>query len=141
MEPIYLFVYGSLRKGFKNHTLLTTSEYHGEYTSVDNFQMITYKRADFPYLLEESLDDYPTTIIHGEIYKISPDVLQKIDRLEDNTKLYQRKIHKFISTDNQIMEAWVYILIKPEIISYISRQINEDYFVIKSGDWYNFNVP
>lgn len=129
-----VFVYGSLRKGFSNHHFLNNSEYIGDFTSEEQFYLITYKSLSFPYLLEDLEIDRPKSNIKGEIYRVNDDVLSKLDNLESNSVIYQRKKYKFLNEKN-IFEAYVYILIKPPIIDYIKEKIDIDYFLINSGDW------
>lgn len=132
-----VFVYGSLRKGLNNHHFLNNSEYIGDYTSKEQFYLITYKTLKFPYLLEDLEFDRPKTNIKGEIYKVNEDVLKNLDNLESNSVIYQRKKYEFFNDKNSI-EAYVYILIKPPIIDYIKEKIDIDYFLINSGDWIEF---
>ncbi len=141
MENICLFVYGSLRKGFTNHKYLAESEYIGEHASVDQFQLITHKNGNYPYLLDEPLVDYPSTIVHGEIYKINSKVLKNIDSLESNSKIYQRKIYTFINQNNEIIEAWIYILTNYEMTRYIAQKMDKDFVMINSGNWRDFKDP
>ena len=138
MTETYIFVYGSLRKGLKNHHYLENSEYIEEFISDEEFYLLAYENLNFPYLLEELAINKPKTKIKGEIYKINDNVLKKIDNLESNNEIYQRKIHKFSNNKNNDFEAYVYILIKPIIIDYITKNLNKNYFLIESGDWVEF---
>lgn len=133
----YIFVYGSLRKGLINHHFLGNSEYIGDYVSEEQFYMVTYKNSKFPYLLEDLEIDIPKTYITGEIYKVSDIVLNNLDNLESNSLVYQRKKYKFYNKDS-IIEAYVYVLIKPLIIDYIKENLDKNYFLINSGDWCEF---
>ncbi len=133
----YIFVYGSLRKGLRNHHYLQNSEYVGDFTSEKQFHLITYKNLHFPYLLENAEIDKPMNFVTGEIYKVKNDILKKIDNLEYNSELYERKKYIFKNNEQEI-EAYVYILIKPIILDYIKENLDKDYFLIKSGDWCEF---
>jgi gamma-glutamylcyclotransferase (GGCT)/AIG2-like uncharacterized protein YtfP len=134
MSDIFVFVYGSLRSGLRNSNYLSSSEYVGNFVSEKAFHMITYKNCGFPYLLEDFDIRESPSIVKGEIYKVSQNVLNKLDMLEAHPDIYQRKIHKFIG-DYGIMEAWVYILVKHEIICYIKKDLGIGYKLIESGDW------
>lgn len=133
----YVFVYGSLRKGLSNHHFLDNSEYIGDFVSEKQFHLMTYKNFNFPYLLDDLGIDRPKSNIKGEIYKINDITLKKLDNLESNSIVYQRKKYKFIN-DNIEIEAYIYILVKPLIIEYIKEKIDIDYFLITSGDWREF---
>lgn len=137
MNDIFVFVYGSLRPGLKNNNYLSSSDYVGNFVSEKSFHMFTYKKSGFPYLLEDLDISDPPSLIKGEIYKVSQWVLNRLDVLEAHPDIYQRKLHKFVS-DGEIIEAWVYILIKPEIINYIKKELDENYFLVQSGDWVDF---
>lgn len=138
MDDIYLFVYGSLRKGLKNHYYLSSSEYIGDFISEKEFQMIVYEKLQFPYLIENFITDKPITKIKGEIYKINSTVLKTLDGLECHPWLYERKLFNFMNKKNENIQAWIYILIKSEIIEYIKSEIDKNYFLINSGDWTEF---
>jgi gamma-glutamylcyclotransferase (GGCT)/AIG2-like uncharacterized protein YtfP len=58
--------------------------------------LITYKSFSFPYLLEDLEIDRPKSNIKGEIYRVNDDVLRKLDNLESNFVIYQRKNINFL---------------------------------------------
>jgi gamma-glutamylaminecyclotransferase len=137
MNDIYVFVYGSLCKGLKNHNFLDCSNFIGNFISEKNFHMVTYKKLEFPYLLEGLILETPSTQIKGEIYKVNQTTLNRLDQLEGHPDLYQRKMHKFFNNEDYI-EAWVYILVNTKILNFIKEGINENYFLVESGDWIDF---
>lgn len=138
MNTHYVFVYGSLRKGLSNHKLLLSSEFIDEFTSEEDFQMIYYKTKKFPYLLNDFIINLPTTKIKGEIYKISDNVLRRLDSLESHPDLYKRTLHKFKNQKGDILDALIYILVKPEIILFVKNEITENYFLAETGDWLDY---
>jgi len=132
----YIFVYGILRKNFKNHHFLEKSEFIGEFITLEKLYMITYEKMHFPYVLEDLELDIPKVNIIGEIYRVNKEILRKIDNLEIHPEIYKRKKYKFVNpNNNEIYEAWIYILVKPAIIDYIKDNIGINYFNISSGDW------
>ena len=85
---VYLFVYGSLKKGFENEHVLDKAKYISKATTVRKFAMYTSKGGEYPYLLK----DKPLNNIEGELYKIArKDLLKKIDIFEGSPDYYTRE--------------------------------------------------
>jgi gamma-glutamylcyclotransferase (GGCT)/AIG2-like uncharacterized protein YtfP len=132
---MYLFVYGSLRRGFPNHFLLEKSIYIGTYSTVDKYYMIGQVSKSFPYVLAETeFEGQPSAHIIGELYDIDADVLKNLDDLEGHPDFYTRRLVR--ATDelgNNIYSAYVYILENPEIIRGLKN--NDRFELVPSGDW------
>lgn len=108
----YLFVYGTLKRGFYNHTIL-----------------LDYKGNDSTFIRELSLPGYdmyslggfPGVVlgkgqITGELYKVNDEILCRTDRLEGvNAKfpykgLYRREKARMISEDQfGTWNYWIYL--------------------------------
>tara|TARA_Y100000004_G_scaffold184404_1_gene233403 strand:- start:36 stop:476 length:441 start_codon:yes stop_codon:yes gene_type:complete len=111
-----VFVYGSLKKGFSNHTLInnkykiTNNKFICDaVTADDNFEMISF--GGFPGILRRHTEY--TNRISGEIYEVDDNTLYQLDRLESNGSFYTREELYFFSTSQPSMikhVAWVYIL-------------------------------
>lgn len=85
---VYLFVYGTLKKGFENEHLLDKAKYISKARTVRKFAMYEARGREYPYLLK----DKPLNYIEGELYKIArKDLLKKIDILEDSPDYYTRE--------------------------------------------------
>lgn len=85
---VYLFVYGSLKRGFENEHILDKAKYISKATTVRKFAMYEAKGGKFPYLLKER----PLNYIEGEIYKIArKDLIKKIDIFEGSPDYYTRE--------------------------------------------------
>lgn len=85
---VYLFVYGSLKKGFENEHILEKAKYISKAITVRKFAMYESKGGGYPYLLK----DKPLNHIHGELYKIArKDLLKKIDLFEGSPDYYTRE--------------------------------------------------
>ncbi len=85
---VYLFVYGSLKKGFENEYLLNKATYISKAVTVRKFAMYTTKNDQYPYLIK----DKPLNYIEGEVYKIArKDLLKKIDIFEGSPDYYTRE--------------------------------------------------
>ena len=108
-----VFVYGTLLSGEVNHYLLTAAEMIGLHRTEPCFTML-------------DLGAYPgvarggSTAIAGEIYRIDGKGLERLDRLEDYPRMYDRiRIH------SPHGRAWIYVY----------RGRLQDRQVIRSGDW------
>lgn len=101
---IYLFIYGSLKKGFDNHHIIEKATYISKAKTVNKFAMYKNKKGDYPYLVKDQhLDN-----INGELYRINrKDLLIKIDKFEDSPNYYQREKIK-IKTRSGIKVAYTY---------------------------------
>ena len=92
-----VFVYGTLKRGFCNHTLLDEAEFIGEATTVERFGF--YLGADdyapvveeIPYLYRHPKVTDEAISVHGEVWEISPTMLRQLDRLEGHPDWYQRE--------------------------------------------------
>lgn len=75
-NPKYYFVYGTLKEGYSNHSILNTSKKVAEVTTDPKFTMISL--GAFPGLLNGG-----DTAIKGELYEVtSEEVERRLDALE-----------------------------------------------------------
>jgi len=113
IEPFneFLFVYGSLKKGFDNHKLLQKyAKRVGKASTVGKFAMYEDSFGNYPYLVKE-----PVTKVRGELYEIKrKELLDKIDEFEGAPEYYQRKKIK-VKTHKGVNLAFVYIREDEEI--------------------------
>lgn len=97
-----IFVYGSLKKGFGNHSFLSDSTFLGTTTTAES----TYSML--------SLGAFPAVIpggenaIQGELYEVDDSTLQDIDKLEGNGSFYERAQ---VSLSNGEV-AWMYLFLR-----------------------------
>ena len=130
MENYYLFVYGTLKKGFCNNGLIKHTEFIGVATSTDRYDVSGYS---FPCA-------YPNKegkLLMGEIYKLSKDDFIFTDRLEGNGSLYQREIKDFVC-NGKIIRSWIYIILRAGENTYVTDSdiINWDYNYPKKSFFY-----
>lgn len=83
LEPIRLFVYGSLMRGEEAHDQLATAKYLGPAETASKYQMM------------ELGDDFVAITngdqcIYGELYEVGEELLEQIDDWEYD--VYSRKI-------------------------------------------------
>lgn len=87
-KPTYIFVYGTLMRGYGNHRLLDESngncDYIGKAITCEKYAMFASGVPFVNPLISK-------TIIHGEVYRVnSYDVLEAVDRLEGHPDWYVR---------------------------------------------------
>lgn len=107
IEPFheFLFVYGSLKKGFDNDKLLEKSTRRlGKASTVGKFGMFEDSFGNYPYLIKK-----PINRIIGELYEIQrKELLDQIDKFEGAPDYYQRKKIK-VKTHHGVQFAYAYI--------------------------------
>ncbi len=79
---MYVFVYGSLKRGFPLASHLATSEFIGE-LAIDNYTL--HSAGAFPYMVPCC-----NGTVLGELYSVSSAVLERLDRAEQEGTLYKR---------------------------------------------------
>lgn len=112
---MYLFVYGTLKKGFLNHHLIEEASFVGENKTTKNYCMIDL--GHFPAILEK--EEFGP--ISGETYLADEKILRAVDEFEGKW-FYRKKIQL-----ESGKEAYAYFL-SPEAIK-------NKYPVIKDGNW------
>lgn len=130
MENSYLFVYGTLKKGYYNNSLISHTEFIGSAISVDRFNVSGYS---FPC----AHPNEDGKLLMGEIYNMSESDFIFTDRLEGNGSLYNREVRKFVC-DGKIIKAWIYIIINEDSTPYDTDSdiINWDYSYSKRNLYY-----
>jgi len=116
-EPIeiYIFIYGSLKKGFDNHDILKDAKYISKAETIRSFAMFEETSGNYPYLLKEENKGYSK--IKGELYKIyRKDILKNIDSFEGAPNYYKREKIK-IKTKKEVKVAETYFFTKNVIPS------------------------
>ncbi len=100
-----LFVYGSLKKGFDNHNLLSKyARRLGKAHTVKKFAMYEDSFGNYPYLV-----DTPFSKIKGELYQITrAELMQKIDEFEGAPDYYKREKIE-VKSHHGVKRAFVYI--------------------------------
>ncbi|GEA50458.1 putative gamma-glutamylcyclotransferase [Vibrio inusitatus NBRC 102082] len=106
-----VFVYGTLRQDEANHYLLQGSEFLGLFETPPQYAL--YDFSTLPGIVEGH------EIITGEVYRISDEVLVKLDIFEDVPIEYRRE-----TIETPFGEAWIYLY-----------QGTEAGKAIESGDW------
>ncbi len=105
-----VFVYGSLKRGERNHAVLQASEYRGEARTECRFRL--YAFPAYPALVRD--DNNPLAIL-GELYSVDDRTLRSLDRLEENGRLYQRELLPVepLEPPGETLAAWTYLFLGP----------------------------
>lgn len=100
-----LFVYGSLKKGFDNHNLLSKyAKRLGKAHTIKKFAMFEDSFGNYPYII-----DTPVSRIKGELYQITrAELMQKIDEFEGAPDYYERKKIE-VKSHHGVKRAFVYM--------------------------------
>lgn len=96
-----IFVYGTLKRGFWNHSLLEHSAFIGKARTGREF---TLKVNGLPYLIEEE-----GIGASGELYAVSKMTLKSLDKLEGHPGFYQRKKIQVIDSNGKKQKVFAYI--------------------------------
>lgn len=100
-----LAVYGTLKKGFGNNTLLGKSKFLAYANSEESLRM---SGIGIPYLYEG--DCAEGSQVHVELFDVKNSGNQiDIDYLEGHPSNYKRTRKKFVTHGGEHIEAWVYI--------------------------------
>ncbi|WP_117235809.1 gamma-glutamylcyclotransferase family protein [Vibrio maerlii] len=111
-SPHIVFVYGTLRQGESNHHYLRESEYLGRFETTSDYAL--YDLGEYPGLIK----GHQTVV--GEVYRITAEVLNQLDILEDIPNEYRRE-----KIDTPYGSAWIYLY---------QQSIQHDEEIV-SGDW------
>lgn len=92
-----VFVYGTLKEGHGNHRLLAG---RSVFMGIDTIKAKLFDLGPYPFIKEG--DD----LVYGEIYRVGPQTLASLDRLEGHPTFYERRQVKTSGG----AEVWVYYL-------------------------------
>jgi gamma-glutamylcyclotransferase (GGCT)/AIG2-like uncharacterized protein YtfP len=126
-----VFVYGTLKKGHGNHRLLTEAKYLGRAVTTKPMRLAGYGVPfTWPSNHAEGLP------LQGEVYDIgdvttnkqAAQTLLRLDRLESNGRVYERKPHRVRLLDNGehgdvLEDVWIY-----EAMEHVSSHYCDDEF-------------
>ena len=104
-KEILLFVYGSMKKGFRNNHRLKDSIYLGKAETVSRYCMYPSLTYMFPYVLESKKQFE----IKGELYKIDGVTLDVIEQFEGEGFAYIRK-EIDIQVNEKLHRAYIYFI-------------------------------
>ena len=96
-------VYGSLKRGFGNHSLLAKSRFVAEATTEPTFTMLSL--GGFPGIVAGG-----ETAIWCEVYEVDKETLHRLDRLEGHPDFYKRQDIHVITRDGKGLAVQGYVL-------------------------------
>ena len=114
-----VFVYGTLKKGWGNNTLLANSTYKGAGTVKGTLINL----GSFPALLKEG-----DSIVHGELYDVTDAILSMLDMLEGHPYFYKRELMnvKHDTSGDILTKVWAYC---------VPEAFRQSHTVIMNGNW------
>lgn len=116
-ETHKVLVYGTLRKGFSNHSLLVDSKFVGRRSVLGTM----YSLGGFPAVVLSGAGQ-----VNCELYEVDENTLRRLDRLESHPVFYQRVPVPTLESGGT--EApWMYTM--------ASEAIPQPRVLIQSGDW------
>lgn len=99
----YVFVYGTLMRGFNNNHLLSSAEYIEKASTKKEYKLVA---SGIPFLTEQPGKSY----VLGELYRVDDNVLGLLDELENHPNWYERKEIKVITELGDEVKAWAYFM-------------------------------
>ncbi|WP_411955287.1 gamma-glutamylcyclotransferase [Alkalibacillus sp. S2W] len=118
----YVFVYGTLRYGERNHRIIAEEKLIAYQASIQGRMVDT--ELGFPAVV---LDD--SSWVYGEVYEVSEETLIKINALEGyepKQDPYYERVQVEVKTDYGFLNAYTYYM--------VAHQVKE-WSTIASGDW------
>lgn len=100
-----VFVYGSLKKGYALHHLLEDQQFLGLARTLPLYRI--YDLGEYPGLI-----DVPDGLeIHGEVYEVSAEALERLDAAEGVSDGYyaRRQIQLLPPFDQSTTHAWFWL--------------------------------
>ena len=85
MAKITVFVYGTLKRGQRNHALLQDQEFLGQTRTLPRYRL--YDCGRYPALVHDPANG---VAVSGEVWRVSEEVLRKMDEYEGAPELYSR---------------------------------------------------
>lgn len=124
-----VFVYGTLKRGGRNHHILRTSPYMGRAETLAAGFMMGVCSSDFPVAL---ISPQSRCRIEGQVFLADPKQMLMLDRLEGNGSMYNRRKVRCVLHEQKvrIVDCFMYIGDKDfwagEKLAYRAGHIGED---------------
>lgn len=102
-----VFVYGTLKRGFHNHSLLSSSSFLGQAETCKSF--VVLDGPGFPFMVKKYQEITKLPVV-GELYSVNKSVLAQLDHLEGNGLFYERELISVQLECGALYLAWAYLL-------------------------------
>ncbi len=86
MAKIIVFVYGTLKRGQRNHCLLQDEEFLGQARTLPRYRL--YDCGRYPALVHDPVNG---VALFGEVWRVGDEVLRRMDAYEGAPELYSRQ--------------------------------------------------
>lgn len=103
--PRLIFVYGTLKRGHRNHGRLDGAPFVAEATTCDPFVLMAGR---IPVMFVQPGEGLPVV---GELYAVSTGLLAKLDWFEGHPAFYERtpiSVHESSSGAMRVADAYLY---------------------------------
>jgi len=107
-RPHWVFVYGTLKRGYPNHPLLHHAIFEGCYVTIERYPLIIGGPHFTPFLLSRT---GVGKHVRGEVYRVDDEELAMLDVLENVGENYHRErtLVRALADPNFILEVFVYL--------------------------------
>ena len=106
-ENTLLFIYGTLKRGAANHSVIAGQKFLGEARSVPGHRL--YVVADYPGLVRDPTD---TRGVTGELWSVTPTALAGLDAFEGLPEKLYRRDHIALSAPQETTEVETYFYLR-----------------------------
>jgi gamma-glutamylcyclotransferase (GGCT)/AIG2-like uncharacterized protein YtfP len=90
MGSATIFVYGTLKRGCRNHSVLEGAEFLGEARTEPGYCLVNC--GLYPGLVRDLVDVEASEGVSGELYRVNSALLSELDRFEDVPHEYERAV-------------------------------------------------
>lgn len=103
MASNHVFVYGTLKKGFRAYSLLKGSYFLGKGLTEPGYSMVS---LGFPMVLPSKDNGHR---VQGEVYSVTDLTMGQLDRYEGYPNLYTRDMVDIELNSGHKVSAWMYV--------------------------------
>jgi gamma-glutamylcyclotransferase (GGCT)/AIG2-like uncharacterized protein YtfP len=118
-DPDQLFVYGSLKTGFRLHPIIAGYVETPRQAAAGGLMFKAKSHNSFPYAIFGK-----GGTIHGELFTIRPEtkssLMRTLDAIEGHPHHYKRRVVKVVADNKEVEYAWVY---DAQNVSHVSTPI------------------
>ena len=119
-EKTYVLVYGTLRQGGYNHSLM------GEAELLTSLKLAGFKMVSLGSYPAIYMDNQTQETIQAELYAVDEATFTRLDQLEGYPDFYNRSQVEVSLTNGQPINAWIY---------HMSQEELSDKEPVEEGDW------